>query len=166
MVSSIGIVPLPILWLVSDSFAWLFGLQLLSGAAWAGFELASLLSFFERIPPKGQTSVLTVYNLANALAIVGGSAIGGWLLSHGWSGFDGFAIVLVTSCSARFLSLALLRGVPETAPPDVIPSLRTLSVRPSTGGVQRPILIGRLRRSARSSGAARVAAREGLHVES
>jgi MFS family permease len=141
--ASFGIVPLPALWLVSDSFAWLIVLQLLSGAVWAGFELASLLSFFERIPPRGQTSVLTVYNLANALAIVGGSAIGGFLLGQHWPGFDGFMIVLVVSSSARLLSLALLRGVSETVEPDSIPSLRTLSVRPSTGAVQRPILMER-----------------------
>jgi MFS family permease len=141
--ASLGIVPLPALWLVSDSFVWLFLLQLLSGAAWAGFELASLLSFFERIPAHGQASVLTVYNLANALAIVGGSAIGGWLLSFDGPGVDGFVIVLIVSCVARLASLSLLRGVSETAEPDEIPSLRTLSVRPSTGGVQRPILIDR-----------------------
>jgi MFS family permease len=53
---SLGIVPLPSLWLVSDSLVWLFALQLVSGVAWAAFELATLLSFFEHIPQYSRSS--------------------------------------------------------------------------------------------------------------
>jgi MFS family permease len=140
--ASLGIIPVPALWLVNDSFAWLFLLQLISGAAWGAFELASLLAFFERIPSRGQTSILTVYNLANALAIVVGGAIGGWLLGSSLFGLDSFAVVLVVSVAARGLSLVLLRGIPEVVPKGPMPSMRTLAVRPSSGGVQRPIFTG------------------------
>ena len=143
--SSVGIVPLPALWLVSDSFGWLLALQLLSGTAWAAFELASLLSFFERIPLRGRTSILTVYNLANALAIVGGSLLGGALIEGaGERVLAGFVAVLVISTVARAAALWLLRGVPTTAEPGPVPPLRTLSVRPSSGAVQRPVLTGAL----------------------
>lgn len=138
--ASLGIAPLPALWLLSDAFWWLFALQLLSGAAWAAFELASLLSFFERIPAHGQATVLTVFNLANAAVIVTGSAIGAGLL---WLVGDealAFPAVMLVSTAARVAALRLLRRVPDTPAPGPAPTLRTLSVRPSSGGVQRPVL--------------------------
>jgi MFS family permease len=138
--AGLAISTLPIQWLVSDHFAWLLVLQLLSGTAWAAFELASLLSFFERIPPHGQTSVLTLYNLASASAIVLGSAAGGGLLRFFGEGPMGFAAIFVVSTLARALMLAFLRQVPDFEDPGPPPPLRALSVRPSSGGEQRPVL--------------------------
>ena len=37
--SSIGIIPLPALWLASHSFAFLIGVQILSGAIWSAYDL-------------------------------------------------------------------------------------------------------------------------------
>ncbi|MCB9724195.1 MAG: MFS transporter [Spirochaetaceae bacterium] len=140
LLSGLGIVPVPALWLLSDSFAWLLFLQLLSGSAWAAFELGSLLSFFERIPRHGQASVLTVYNLANAVAIVVGSLIGGFLLDLPGAAGQGYVVVMVVSTIARLASLVLLRGVSEAPIAGPVPALRTLGVRPSSGGIQRPVL--------------------------
>jgi predicted MFS family arabinose efflux permease len=140
VLSSLGIVPLPVLWLVSSHLAWLLALQLLGGAVWAAFELASLLSFFERIPMQGRTSILTVYNLANAGAIALGSAVGGVVLDVLPGGMAGFVVLMVLSTATRLLSLPLLRGVTDAARTAPVPALRTLTVRPSSGGVQRPVL--------------------------
>ncbi len=138
--AGIVISTLPIQWLFSDHFVWLLLLQLLSGTAWAAFELASLLSFFERIPPHGQTSVLTLYNLASATAIVLGSAAGGGLLRLFDQGPAGFAAIFIVSTLARAAMLVFLRRVPDFEDPGPPPPLRSLSVRPSSGGEQRPIL--------------------------
>ena len=135
-----AIATLPVQWLFTDHFAWLFVLQLFSGVAWAAFELASLLSFFERIPPHGQTSVLTLYNLANASAIVTGSAAGAGILRFFGDGPEGFAAIFVVSTLIRAAMLGFLRRVPELATPGVVPPLRPLSVRPASGGEQRPVL--------------------------
>lgn len=138
--ASVGICPLPVLWLVSDAFAWLLLLQVVGGAAWAAFELASLLSFFERIPLHGRTSILTVYNLANAGAIVVGGAIGGAMLKLAPGQRVGFVAIMVASTALRIVSLRLLRGTQDAVAPSPVAALRTLSVRPSSGGVQRPVL--------------------------
>ncbi|MBW2426758.1 MAG: MFS transporter [Deltaproteobacteria bacterium] len=138
---SVGIVPLPALWLISDSLPWLFFLQLLGGFSWAAFELATLLSFFEHIPPHSRTSVLSVYNLAYAAAIVAGSAIGGAILALWSQCWSAYAALMVVSTLARFASLATLRGTPDVVPPiEQPPALRTLTVRPSAGALQRPVL--------------------------
>jgi MFS family permease len=138
---SLGIVPLPALWLVSDSILWLLFLQLLGGVSWAAFELATLLSFFEHIPPHARTSVLSVYNLAYATAIVTGGAVGGAILALGNHAGPAYAALLLVSTLARLASLAMLRGAPDVVPPvEQPPALRTLSVRPSAGALQRPVL--------------------------
>lgn len=138
---SVAIFPLPALWLVSDSLPWLFFLQLLGGSAWAAFELATLLSFFEHIPAHGKTSVLSVYNLAYALAIVVGSSLGGVILSLFGRGPEGYAALFASSTLCRIASLLLLPGLSDTVPADAhTPPLRTLGLRPSAGAVQRPVL--------------------------
>lgn len=140
LLATAGIVPLPLLWLVSDSFWWLFALQLFGGAVWAAFELATLLSFFERIPVHGQASVLTVYNLANASAIVAGSVIGAGVLDAFGTPTTAFAVLMGVSTLARLAAMPLLRSLPDAPRPDRLPALRVLSARPSAGAVQRPIL--------------------------
>jgi MFS family permease len=136
--AGLSISTFPILWLASDHFAWLLLLQVVSGVGWAAFELASLLS--ERIPPHGQTSVLTLYNLANATAIVVGSAIGGGLLRGFGEGPTGFVAIFVVSTLTRAVMLGLLRRVPELENPGEPPPLRPLAARPGTGADQRPVL--------------------------
>lgn len=136
---SAGIVPLPVLWLASNDFAWLLLLQIGSGFAWAAFELAAFLSFFEHIPPHARTSVLSVYNLANAAAIAAGSCLGGLVLAFGDT--HAYVGLFVLSTGARLLSLFLLRKVEDVVPTNSRPPpLRTLGLRPSAGAVQRPIL--------------------------
>lgn len=138
---SFGIFPLPALWLLSDAVAWLFALQVLSGFAWAAFELATLLSFFEHIPHHARTSVLTIYNLAYATAIAVGGAIGGAILALGGHGLSAYVALMLVSTGVRLLCLRLLRGAPDVVPPSAKPpTMRTLSLRPSAGGIQRPVL--------------------------
>lgn len=141
-VGAVGILPLPTLWLVSDAFAWLFALQLVAGAVWAAFELATLLSFFEYIPAASRTTVLSMYNLANALAIAAGALLG-TLILRAFEGSGGaFAVLFLASSAARVLALPLLRGAPDRPAPEEAPPLRTLGVRPSAGAIQRPVLAG------------------------
>lgn len=138
--AGITISTFPVLWLVSDEFAWLICLQILSGVGWAAFELASLLSFFERIPPHGQTSVLTLYNLANATAVVTGSAVGGLLLRGFGEETTGFVAIFVVSTVARVAMLAFLRRVPELADAGGPSPVRALAFRPAPVGVHAPVL--------------------------
>lgn len=72
-----GIVPLSAAWLVSDSFVYLVGLQLVVGVFWGAYELASQLLLIETIPESERTSVLTAFNLVHAASTVAGSLLGG-----------------------------------------------------------------------------------------
>ncbi|HWB20183.1 MAG TPA: MFS transporter, partial [Phycisphaerales bacterium] len=79
-VAGLGVVPMATLWLVSDNFWWLMGIQVLSGSMWAAYELSTFLLQLETIAEEERTSVLTTYNIGSAMAMVSGAMIGGWML--------------------------------------------------------------------------------------
>ncbi len=140
-IGGLGIVPLPALWLVSDHTGYLFALQVFSGVGWGAFELATLLGFFESIPARDRTSVLSMFNLANALAIATGSLLGALLFRAFDAHAAAFAGIFLVSTAARLATLPLLRRAARTLPPPLPPPpLRTLAVRPSAGALERPVL--------------------------
>jgi len=136
----VGIVPLSALWLASDSFAYLFGLQLVAGCAWGAYELATFLLIFETIPEEERTSVLTLYNLANASMIVSGSLLGGALLNGLGQDHGAYAAVFAASAAGRALTLLLLTRVAPVRFGIVPLAIRTLALRPSAGSTDVPVL--------------------------
>jgi len=137
---AVAIVPLPALWLVSHDFVYLLVLQLFAGVAWAAVELATLLSFFERIHDHSRASVLTAYNLLSAASVALGALVGSQVMLGLDGGMTAYAGVFVVSATGRLLTLPLLRRAPATGPEHTDLQLRTLAVRPSAGAVQRPVL--------------------------
>lgn len=138
-----SVVPLPALWTLSHDFAYLIGIQLLSGVAWGAHELATFLLYFEAIRPEERTRVLTWFNLASASAMVTGATLGGYLLSRLGPDFAGYATLFWISLGARALTLPMLAKLPDvksSAPP---PAIRILAARPSAGSIDRPVLADR-----------------------
>jgi hypothetical protein len=138
--SALAIVPLPALWMVSDDLGFLLGLQVFSGLAWAAYELITLLLFFETIPASERTSVLTLFNLANAAAIVLGTTAGAWLLALTGASRDGYFALFAASAVARMaVVLALPRvRVPRFKPTPLV--TRTVAVGATSGSMDRPVL--------------------------
>ncbi len=138
--SAIGIVPLPLFWLVSDNFVYLLGLQLVSGVVWGGLEFSTMMSFFETLEDRDRASVLTLFNFLNTIAMIVGTMCGAVAFRAAIPGISSFALLFVASSAARLLVLMLLpRPAAPTHVPDEV-SLRTLAVRPSAGAMQRPVL--------------------------
>jgi MFS family permease len=135
-----GIVVLPPLWLVSDDLRWLLAVQLVSGVMWGAFELSAMLSFFEGIPRRERTSVLTLYNFTNAAAIAAGSLLGGALLRFLPEGAPLYAWLFFASSAARAVALRMLRPLGTLRMPKAHVVLRTLAIRPAQGAFQRPIV--------------------------
>jgi len=113
--SGLLVVPLPAMWNVSDSFAYLLAVQIFAGLAWAGYELAQLLLFFDTIPTARRVGVLTLFNLLNAVAIFGGSIIGGLLLAELGAGRDAYSTLFLTSTLIRIAALLVLVRLPKRA---------------------------------------------------
>jgi MFS family permease len=125
--SAIGIIPLPALWLLSRSFALLIAAQVLAGAVWAAYDLATLLLFFEAIPSEKRVGVLTVFNLANAGAVVAGSAVGGAVLAVCSASRGAYLALFVMSAIARAVALVVLVRVPRV---DVARTAATPAAQP------------------------------------
>ena len=136
---AIGIVPLPVLWTFSDNFTYLLCLQVLSGVAWAALEFATLLSFFEGIEDTERASVLSAFNLANAVAVALGALAGSYLFLNLDGPRGGYVWLFAISAAGRLGMLFVLRGI-QPARRLLGMTLRTLAVRPAAGAIQRPIL--------------------------
>jgi MFS family permease len=139
-VGTVGVIPLAIGWNVSVNFWWLFALQLIAGAAWGAYELALILLFFETIPERERTSILTLYNVANSLALVVGSALGAGLLKAGSVSPESYHWVFGASTLFRCLALGLLWRLPRVTVPSAAATLRPIAVRPEGGTIDEPAL--------------------------
>ncbi|MCK6479372.1 MAG: MFS transporter [Planctomycetes bacterium] len=112
-----GFVPVSALWILLDGFWPLLLVQVLAGAVFAAWELATLMLFFETMPREERMGVLTWFNLANAAAIVAGSLAGGAILGGGWGGGGSYPAVFLVSTVLRLLCLPLLLRVREVPRP-------------------------------------------------
>ncbi len=106
--AGVGIVPLSAAWMLSDSFAYLFVVQLLAGVIWAAYELSTFLVILDTIPDSERTSIMTTYYLANSLAMVAGALIGGTILHHLDKSHAAYMFAFALSFLARLLSLLFL----------------------------------------------------------
>lgn len=137
------LVPLAGLWTISDHFAYLLALQLLAGFAWAGFELTTVLNFFDYTDDANRAAVLSLYNLLNGVAIVIGSLLGGAVLLA--LGSQGYAVIFLASSTLRALTLLLLaRGVGERRGGEHSFQhvfTRVVTLRPGQGPGLRPVVL-------------------------
>ncbi len=108
-IASLGIVPLPAMWLITQHFAWLLVVQVAAGIAWGAFELATLLVFFDHIPDHQRTSVLSMFNLVGALAVVIGAGAGSLLFRSFGPELSGYAVLFGVSSCLRIAGLLWLR---------------------------------------------------------
>jgi MFS family permease len=134
-----AIVPVAGLWLVADSFYYLIVVQVISGAAWATYELAMFLLFFEHVPRERRVAVLTVFNLFNAVAIVTGSVVGAGLLAVLGEHRGAYSTLFMGSTAVRAAALLLMAKLPTW----------TLAVGQIRPWLQRfPLALGHRRRLA------------------
>jgi len=136
----IGIIPMSGLWLVSTSIPWLILVQFAGGVAWAAYELGMFLIFFETIPRHERTSILTLYNVANAMAMAIGSLFSGALLSAMGDSPGSYLMLFGLSSVARLGTVVFLVRLPEFRFRPVPIAVRTLSVMPQQGSLDRPIV--------------------------
>ncbi|MEZ4653785.1 MAG: hypothetical protein R3E12_09390, partial [Candidatus Eisenbacteria bacterium] len=89
-----------------------------------------------------RTSLLTTYNLVNTIGTAVGSVLGGWILASFPAGADGYFAVFAASSGARLIIGVLLLRLGGGRATRIWMVLRTIGVRPSSGGILRPVLPG------------------------
>jgi MFS family permease len=145
-IGGLAITPAATLWLVSENFWYLLALQLAVGVGWACWEMATFLLVFDTIPESHRTPVLTLFNLANALAIVGGSVIGAVILRFTGVGAWGYAVLFGATGAMRLVTLFMLAAIAPIGLRERFKGrllgLRTISVRPGASSIDLPLVEG------------------------
>ncbi|MFN6104529.1 MAG: MFS transporter [Planctomycetaceae bacterium] len=108
----IGIMPVSGSWLYASEFWQLVMIQFLGGVVWAAYELAMLLMFFESVRKEERTSILTMFNLGNSVALALGSILGGCLLKILGESREAYLFLFAVSSFARAGALLVLRFFP------------------------------------------------------
>jgi len=98
--TSIIIPFLPMLWLISSSKPFLIVVQLISGFAWGGFNLAVSNFIYDAVSEEKRVRCIAYFNLINGLGLFLGASLGGYLVS-----------VIPPINGSRFLSIFLLSGL-------------------------------------------------------
>jgi sugar phosphate permease len=70
---------IPLLWLVSHNLAYLCAIQLISGMAWAGFNLSANNFLYDLIPAPRRSTFLSFHNVATNIGVFVGALTGGYL---------------------------------------------------------------------------------------
>ena len=98
-------------------------MQILAGTAWAAYELAMFLMFFDHIRPEERTAVLTIFNVGHAATTVAGSLVGGALLLILGRNVPAYMAIFAVSSLARLATLPWLARVPAKTEFDAVPAL-------------------------------------------
>ena len=140
-VGGTGIVPLSLLWVVSQNFYWLLFIQTINGAAWAAYELGLFLMFFESLPLDRRVRMLTYYNLANASAWCVGALLGALLLSILGTSVHAYYTLFALSAAGRLMAVTFLYATrPELKVRVTSIGLRILGLTPTGAPMETPIL--------------------------
>lgn len=107
-ISALGIAPIPLLWLVSDSFWWFLVINTYSGIAWAGFELGMLMALFDADDDAERTTTQVAFSALQAIGAAGASVIGGIVLGAFGTDHTAYLAVFIVSSLARFIAVMLL----------------------------------------------------------
>ena len=113
-VGGLSVIPLSLFWLFSAEVPYLVAVQVLAGGCWACWELAVALLFFDAVPHRDRTGVITVYNLGLAIATVAGATVGGLLLRALGEDSRAYVTVFAVSSLLRLATVPLLRRVRVT----------------------------------------------------
>lgn len=114
-----AVIPLPGMWVLSSSVEYLMFVQVMAGAGWAAYELATSLMYFEAIAAEDRTSVLALLNTGHATATVAGSLFGGAILTMLGEVPNAYLAVFAASSLARFVTLPMLRSLKP--PAEILP---------------------------------------------
>jgi hypothetical protein len=146
LLSTIGIASTPVLWAISQQYWWISVIEFFSGCYWAGFELSTILLYYQKIDDRERTSIITYITFLNTAGMLLGSILGALfmkLLPVSWDHY------LALFAASTFVRTSLIVFAPQVDFKGRIPSIisfnRVMSVRPPFGAFTRPI-VGRIKK--------------------
>jgi len=121
---------LPVLWMVSRNPFYLIFVQVISGVAWAGFNLCASNFIFDAVSPQKRTRCIAYFNVLNGTALFLGAMIGGFLsdkLPPLW-GYQLFSLFLISSSLRLLVALALPHKLKEVRPVEKLNNYQLFSL--------------------------------------
>jgi hypothetical protein len=139
LLATFGVSTTPILWAISQNYWWIAGIEFLSGCYWAGFELSTILLYYQKIDDRERTSVITYITLLNTTGMFIGSLLGAGFMKILPSHWDSYLSLFAVSTLIR---LTLIVFAPQINFRGQIPKMinfnRLLSVRPPFVALTKP----------------------------
>lgn len=145
--ATIGISLSPILWAVSQKYWWIASIEFISGCNWAGFELSTILLYYQKIDDRERTSVITYITLLNTTGMMLGSLLGALFMKILPTGIDPFLTLFAVSSFFRIILVVFAPQVDFKGQiPKIISFNRVMSVRPPFGALTRPV-VGKVKKN-------------------
>ncbi len=139
LLSTFGVSTTPLLWAISQNYWWIASIEFMSGCYWAGFELSTILLYYQKIDDRERTSVITYITLLNTTGMFIGSLLGAGLMKILPIQLDSYLTLFGISTLIR---LTLIVFAPQINFRGQIPKMinfnRLLSVRPPFVTLTRP----------------------------
>ena len=139
--SVIGISSVPLLWAISQKYWWIVAMEFISGCYWAGFELTTILLYYQKIDDRERTSVMTYIAFFNTTGMLLGSVLGALfmrLLPVSWDHY------LTLFFVATLLRITLVIFAPQVnfkgQIPKLLASRRVLNIMIPMGLLAQPIV--------------------------
>lgn len=105
---------LPLLWIFSTNYFFLLFAQVVSGATWSGFNLATSNFIYDSVPQARRARALSYYSLANGtFSVLGGMLVGAFIAEHAPSEFriGLVSVTLTSSLPVVFLVSGVARAI-------------------------------------------------------
>jgi MFS family permease len=146
ILACVGIASSPLLWALSQNYAWILGVEFLSGCYWAGFELATVLLFYQKIEDHERTSIMSYITFFNTTGMLIGSILGAIYMRQLPEGWDPYIVVFATGTLLRTLVLIFAPHVNFRGNiPKLISFNRVFMTLPPFGGLTRPV-VGKIKK--------------------
>lgn len=141
LISSIGIATSPLMWAIAPNLWIILFIEFLSGCYWAGFELSTILLYYQKIEDHERTSVITYITLFNIGGMILGSLLGGIFMRQIPDNWDKYALLFIFSTILRVLVIII---APQSDFKGQIPKFisfnRVFMVLSPFGALTRPII--------------------------
>jgi MFS family permease len=130
------------LWIVSTAPAWIYAMQLVSGAGWAAYEMALFLLLLEHIREEERTAMYAAYYFFNAIVTVVGSFVGAAAIDALGGGITAYWWIFGASAVLRFAAIPLMLRIPRHGHERAAPVL-AIEVGTELGAMDEPVIAAR-----------------------
>lgn len=141
LLATIGICTSPLLWAVSQKYWWIVAVEFLSGCYWAGFELSTILLYYQKIDDRERTSIMTYITFLNTTGMVCGSLLGALVMKILPVSYDSYLTLFALSTFIRTILVVFAPQVNFRGQiPELISFNRVMLVRPPFSAFTRPFI--------------------------